>query len=187
MSYIFMLCSCRLNKCSISYWQSIMNLNTIKQQIEIIIMKNRWLSSLLLVSIIYLVLFYFNFTAYIEDYFEEEKYGFCIHCNMSVMCGTCERARTLLHWIVKWWRLSLLHTLWWKSPGLFPHIYIAHRVTQMHDIHRSVYKVLWSLNSTTTFSWLQPKLVRSIDLTENCDLYLNLIRTDINNKICTLL
>ena len=102
----FMLCSCRLNKCSISYWQSIMNFNTIKQQIEIIIMKNRWLYSLLLVSIIYLVLFYFNFTAYIGDYFEEEKYGFCIHCNGSVMCGTCKCARTLLHWIVKWWRFS---------------------------------------------------------------------------------
>ena len=111
-SYIFMLCSCRLNKCSISYWQSIMNFNTIKQQIEIKIMKNRWLYSLLLVSIIYLVLFYFNFTAYIGDYFEEEKYGFCIHCNGSVMCGTCKCAGTLLHWIVKWWRLSLLHTLW---------------------------------------------------------------------------
>ena len=112
MSYIFMLCSCRLNKCSISYWQSIMNFNTIKQQIEMIIMKNRWLYSLLLVSIIYLVLFYFNFTAYIGDYLEEEKYGFCIHCNGSVICGTCKCARTLLHWIVKWWRLSLLHTLW---------------------------------------------------------------------------
>ena len=111
MSYIFMLCNCRLNKCSISYWQSIMNFNTIKQQIEIIIMKNRWLYSLLLVSIIYLVLFYYNFTAYIGDYLEEEKYGFCIHCNGSVMCGTCKCARTLLHWIVKWWRLSLLHTL----------------------------------------------------------------------------
>ena len=114
MSYIFMLCSCRLNKCSISYWQSIMNFNTIKQQIEIIIIKNRWLYPLLLASIIYLVLFYFNFTAYIEDYFEEEKYGFCIHCNGSVMCGTCKCARTLLHWIVKWWWLSLLHTLWKK-------------------------------------------------------------------------
>ena len=102
-SYIFMLCSCRLNKCSISYWQSIMNFNTIKQQIEIIIMKNRLLYSLLLVSIIHLVLFYFNFTAYIGDYFEEEKYGFCIHCNGSAMCGTCKCARTLLHWIVKWW------------------------------------------------------------------------------------
>ena len=112
MSYIFMLCSCRLNKCSISYWQSIMNFNTIKQQIEIKIMKNRLLYSLLLVSIIYLVLFYFNFTAYIGDYFEEEKYGFCIHCNGSVMCGTCKCARTLLHWIVKWWWLGLLHTLW---------------------------------------------------------------------------
>ena len=111
-SYIFMLCSCRLNKCSISYWQSIMNFNTIKQQIEMIIMKNRWLYSLLLVSIIYLVLFYFNFTAYIGDYFEEEKYGFCMHCNGSVICGTCKCARTVLHWIVKWWRLSLLHTLW---------------------------------------------------------------------------
>ena len=110
-SYIFMLCSCRLNKCSISYWQSIMNFNTIKQQIEIKIMKNRWLYSLLLVSIIYLVLFYFNFTAYIGDYFGEEKYGFWIHCNGSVMCGTCKCARILLHWIVKWWRLSLLHTL----------------------------------------------------------------------------
>ena len=110
-SYIFMLCSCRLNKCSISYWQSIMNFNTIKQQIEMIIMKNRWLYSLLLVSIIYLVLFYFNFTAYIGDYFEEEKYGFCMHCNESVICGTCKCARTVLHWIVKWWRLSLLHTL----------------------------------------------------------------------------
>ena len=53
-----------------------MNFNTIKQQIEIKIMKNRWLYSLLLVSIIYLVLFYFNFIAYIGDYFEEEKYGF---------------------------------------------------------------------------------------------------------------
>ena len=115
MSYIFMLCSCRLNKCSISYWQSIMNFNTIKQQIEMIIMKNRWLYSLLLVSIIFLVLFYFNFTAYIGDYFEEEKYGFCIHCNGSVMCGTCKCARTVLHWIVKWWRLSLLHTLWFKQ------------------------------------------------------------------------
>ena len=115
MSYIFMLCSCRLNKCSISYWQSIMNFNTIKQQIEIIILKNRWLYSLLLVSIIYLVLFYFNFTAYIGDYFEEEKYGFCMHCNGSVMCGTCKCARTLLHWIVKWWRLSLLHTLWYHT------------------------------------------------------------------------
>ena len=112
MSYIFMLCSCRLNKCSISYWQSIMNFNTIKQQIEMIIMKNRWLYTLLLVSIIYLVLFYFNFTAYIGGYFEEEKYGFCIYCNGSVMCGTCKCARTLLHWIVKWWQLSLLHTLW---------------------------------------------------------------------------
>ena len=112
MSYIFMLCSCRLNKCSISYWQSIMNFNTIKQQIEMIIMKNRWLYSLLLISIIYLVLFYFNFTAYIGDYIEEEKYGFCIHCKGSVMCGTCKCARTLLHWIVKWWWLSLLHTLW---------------------------------------------------------------------------
>ena len=112
MSYIFMLCSYRLNKCSISHWQSIMNFNTIKQLIEMIIMKNRWLYSLLLVSIIYLVLFYFNFTAYIGDYFEEEKYGFCIHCNGSVMCGTCKCARTLLHWIVKWWRLSLLHILW---------------------------------------------------------------------------
>ena len=111
MSYIFMLCSCRLNKCSISYWQSIMNFNTIKQQIEMIIMKNRWLYSLLLVSIICLVLFYFNFTAYIGDYLEAEKFGFCIHCNGSVMCGTCKCARTLLHWIVKWWRLSLLHTL----------------------------------------------------------------------------
>ena len=110
-SYIFMLCSCRLNKCSISYWQSIMNFNTIKQQIEIKIMKNRWFYSLLLVSIIYLVLFYFNFIAYIGDYFEEEKYGFCIHCNGSVMCGTCKCARTLLHWIVKWWQLSLLPTL----------------------------------------------------------------------------
>ena len=115
MSYIFMLCSCRLNKCSISYWQSIMNFNTIKQQIEIIIMKNRLLYSLLLVSIIHLVLFYFNFTAYIGDYFEEEKYGFCIHCNGSAMCGTCKCARTLLHWIVKWWRLSLLHTLWLRQ------------------------------------------------------------------------
>ena len=113
-SYIFMLCSCRLNKCSISYWQSIMNFNTIKQQIEMIIMKNRWLYSLLLVSIIYLVLFYFNFTAYIGDYFEEEKYGFCMHCNGSVICGTCKCARTVLHWIVKWWWLSLLHTLWYK-------------------------------------------------------------------------
>ena len=122
MSYIFMLCSCRLNKCSISYWQSIMNFNTIKQQIEMIIMKNRWLYSLLLVSIIYLVLFYFNFTAYIGDYFEEEKYGFCIHCNGSVMCGTCKCARTLLHWIVKWWRLSLLHTLCLNHDGLFTHI-----------------------------------------------------------------
>ena len=103
-----MLCSCRLNKCSISYWQSIMNFNTIKQQIEMIIMKNRWLYSLLLVSIIYLVLFYFNFTAYIGDFFEEEKYGFCMHCNGSVICGTCKCARTVLHWIVKWWRLSLL-------------------------------------------------------------------------------
>ena len=108
-----MLYSCRLNKCSISYWQSIMNFNTIKQQIEIIIMKNRLLYSLLLVSIIHLVLFYFNFTAYIGDYFEEEKYGFCIHCNGSAMCGTCKCARTLLHWIVKWWQLSLLHTLWY--------------------------------------------------------------------------
>ena len=118
MSYIFMLCSCRLNKCSISYWQSIMNFNTIKQQIEIIIMKNRWLYSLLLMSIIYLVLFYFNFIASIGDYFEEEKYGFCIHCNGSVMCGTGKCARTLLHWIVKWWRLSLLHTLWPQSTWL---------------------------------------------------------------------
>ena len=116
-SYIFMLCSCRLNKCSISYWQSIMNFNTIKQQIEMIIMKNRWLYSLLLVSIIYLVLFYFNFTAYIGDYFEEEKYGFCMHCNGSVICGTCKCARTVLHWIVKWWRLSLLHTLWIYSDS----------------------------------------------------------------------
>ena len=74
-----------------------MNFNTIKQQIEIIIMKNRLLYSLLLVSIIHLVLFYFNFTAYIGDYFEEEKYGFCIHCNGSAMCGTCKCARTLLH------------------------------------------------------------------------------------------
>ena len=115
MSYIFMLCSCRLNKCSISYWQSIMNFNTIKQQIEMIIMKNRWLYSLLLVSIIYLVLLYFNFTAYIGDYLEEEKYGFCIDCNRSVMCGTCKCARTLFNWIVKWWRLSLLHTLWLGS------------------------------------------------------------------------
>ena len=115
MSYIFMLCSCRLNKCSISYWQSIMNFNTIKQQIEMIIMKNRWLYSLLSVSIIYLVLFYFNFTAYIGDYLEAEKCGFCIHCNGSVMCGTCKCARTLLYWIVKWWRLSLLHTLWLSS------------------------------------------------------------------------
>ena len=112
MFYIFMLCSCRLNKCSISYWQSIMNFNTINQQIEMIIMKNRWLYSLLLVSIIYLVLFYFNFTAYIGDYLEDEKYGFCIHCNGSVMCGTCKCARTLLHWIVKWWQLSILHTLY---------------------------------------------------------------------------
>ena len=88
-----------------------MNFNTIKQQIEMIIMKNRWLYSLLLLSIIYLVLFYFNFTAYIGDYFEEEKYGFCMHCNGSVICGTCKCARTVLHWIVKWWRLSLLHTL----------------------------------------------------------------------------
>ena len=62
-----------------------MNFNTIKQQIEMIIMKNRWLYSLLLVSIIYLVLFYFNFTAYIGDFFEEEKYGFCMHCNGSVI------------------------------------------------------------------------------------------------------
>ena len=61
-----------------------MNFNTIKQQIEMIIMKNRLLYSLLLVSILYLVLFYFNFTAYIGDYFEEEKYGFCMHCNRSV-------------------------------------------------------------------------------------------------------
>ena len=119
-SYIFMLCSCRLNKCSISYWQSIMNFNTIKQQIEIKIMKNRWLYSLLLISIIYLVLFYFNFIAYIGDYFEEEKYGFCIHCNGSVMCGTCKCARTLLHWIVKWWRLSLLHTLCCNFRCEFP-------------------------------------------------------------------
>ena len=71
-----------------------MNFNTIKQQIEMIIMKNRLLYSLLLVSIIHLVLFYFNFTAYIGDYFEEEKYGFCIHCNGSAMCGTCKCART---------------------------------------------------------------------------------------------
>ena len=115
-----MLCSCRLNKCSISYWQSIMNFNTTKQQIEMIIMKNRWLYSSLLVSIIYLVLFYFNFTAYIGDYLEAEKCGFCIHCNGSVMCGTCKCARTLLHWIVKWWRLSLLHTLWleWGPTNL---------------------------------------------------------------------
>ena len=35
------------------------------------------------------MLFYLNFTAYIWDYLEEEKYGFCIHCNGSVMCGTC--------------------------------------------------------------------------------------------------
>ena len=119
MSYIFMLCSCRLNKCSISYWQSIMNFNTIKQQIEIIILKNRWLYSLLLVSIIYLVLFYFNFTAYIGDYFEEEKYGFCIHCNGSVMCGTCKCARTLLHWIVKWWRLPTPYSLVQFRPAGF--------------------------------------------------------------------
>ena len=31
-------------------------------------------------------------TAYIGDYLEEEKYGFCIHCNGSVMCGTCKCA-----------------------------------------------------------------------------------------------
>ena len=116
MSYIFMLCSWTLNKCSISYWQSIMNFNTIKQQIEMIIMKNRWLYSLQLVSIIYLVLIYFNFTAYIGDYLEEENYGFCIHCNGSVMCGTCKCAETVLHWIVQWWRLSLLHTLWVHIP-----------------------------------------------------------------------
>ena len=61
-----------------------MNFDTIKQQIEMIIMKNRWLYSLLLVSIIYLVLFYFKFTDYTGEYFEEEKYGFCIHCNGSV-------------------------------------------------------------------------------------------------------
>ena len=85
MSYIFTLCSCRLNKCSISYWQSIMNFNTIKQQIEMIVMKNRWLYSLLLVSIIYLVLFYFNFTAYIGDYLEAEKCGFC-NTAMGVLC-----------------------------------------------------------------------------------------------------
>ena len=74
-----------------------MNFNTIKQEIEIIIMKNRLLYSLLLVSIIYLVLFYLNFTAYIGDYFEKETYGFCMHCNGSVLCGTCKCARTLLH------------------------------------------------------------------------------------------
>ena len=85
MSYIFMLCSCRLNKCSISYWQSIMNFNTIKQRIEIIIIKNRWLYPLLLVSIIYLVLFYFNFTAYIGDYFEEESMVF-VYTAMGVLC-----------------------------------------------------------------------------------------------------
>ena len=39
----------------------------------------------------------FNFTAYIGDYLEEEKYGFCIHCSGSVMCGTCKCAETLLH------------------------------------------------------------------------------------------
>ena len=96
-----------------------MSFNTIKQQIEMIIMKNRLLYSLLLVSIIHLVLFYFNFTAYTGDYFEEEKYGFCIHCNGSAMCGTCKCARTLSHWIVKWWRLSLLHTLWYSHVGWF--------------------------------------------------------------------
>ena len=85
-SYIFMLCSCRLNKCSISYWQSIMNCNTIKQQIEIIIMKNRWLYSLLLVSIIYLVLFYFNFTAYIRDYFWGRKVWFLYTLQWGVLC-----------------------------------------------------------------------------------------------------
>ena len=82
-----------------------MNFNCIKQQIEIKIIKNKWHQSLLLVSVIYLLLFYFNFTAYIGDYLEEEKYGFCIHCNGSVMYGTCKCAETLLHWIVKWWQL----------------------------------------------------------------------------------
>ena len=74
-----------------------MNFNCIKQQIEIKTIENKLLYSLLLVSIIYLVLFYYNFTAHIGDYLEEEKYGFCIHCNGSVMCGTCKCARSLLH------------------------------------------------------------------------------------------
>ena len=62
-----------------------MNFNTIKQQIEIIIMKNRLLYSLLLVSIIHLVLFYFSFTAYIGDYFEEESMVF-VYTAMGVLC-----------------------------------------------------------------------------------------------------
>ena len=148
MSYIFMLCSCRLNKCSISYWQSIMNFNTIKQQIEIIIMKNRWLYSLLLVSIIYLMLFYFNFTAYIRDYFEEEKYGFCIHCNGSVMCGTCKCARTLLHWIVKWWQLSLLHTLWMHVRNLSK--LIQHCTSTNEFLHWCSAKISWSCSIKST-------------------------------------
>ena len=31
------------------------------------------------------MLFYFNFTAYIGDYFEEEKYGF-VYTAMGVLC-----------------------------------------------------------------------------------------------------
>ena len=143
MSYIFMLCSCRLNKCFISYWQSIINFNTIKQQIEMIIIKNRWLYSLLLVSIIYLVLFYLNFTAYIGDHLEAEKCGFCIHCNGSVMCGTCKCVRTLLHWIVKWWQLSLLHTLCLRC-ACFPEIWTFFMWTQRNWEFRRHRK--WSLN-----------------------------------------
>ena len=42
------------------------------------------------------------------------------------------------------------------SPQVYfgiPHIYIAYKVTQMHEKHESIYEELRSLNSTTAFSW----------------------------------
>ena len=62
-----------------------MSFNTIKQQIEIIIMKNRLLYSLLLVSIIYLVLFTSTLQLILGTILRKKSMVF-VYTAMGVLC-----------------------------------------------------------------------------------------------------
>ena len=75
-------------------------------------------------------------SAYIGDYLEEEKYGFCIHYQWECYVWNMQMwSRTLLHWIVKWWRLSLLHTLWFQiSDSHSGHNRVTNQLPVVHDV-----------------------------------------------------